>query len=369
MTVYRRRLLVRGVDGAMYFWRQFALCCVLLLVAGRANAAEITAIPSKQDPADVTILIVGNLAAADVDDFRRKITPYSKGLVVFRSDGGSAFAGLEIGRAIRLRSFSTWVPSGVRCASACGIAWLGGSPRAMGKNALVGFHAAYQLKDGVASESGAGNAVVGAYLGSLGLPDRAILYLTSAAPSSLNWLTPEAARNLGIELAVYDPPDGSNPQTANASSGSLEMASREFLAADYAILGGTNDGVLPWAYRIYSDQTSYFGKIRSRDDIVTDLARWLERWPRRHYVPRPMSITIDCNQTTRTCVVKGLLDFVAESPERNERSKGLATFSFTLQFDANLKVHVLQEDGRTLTRTKEAIVQTMADPLSRSILK
>jgi hypothetical protein len=104
-------------------------------------------------------------------------------VVLLESPGGSALAGIEIGRTIRLRNFLTWVPSGVRCASACAAAWLGGTKRLMGKSALVGFHAAYRVDQGRIAESAAANAVL-----ALQLP---LFFEVSALSGGLVSPTPE----------------------------------------------------------------------------------------------------------------------------------------------------------------------------------
>jgi len=51
-----------------------------------------------------------------------------------------------------------------------------------------------------------GNAMVGAYLNSLGLPSRAIGYMTIAAPDSMQWLTAADAEKLGIDVILLDEP-------------------------------------------------------------------------------------------------------------------------------------------------------------------
>jgi len=70
----------------------------------------------------------------------------------------------------------------------------------MDPSALVGFHAAFIEKDGVRSESGAANALIGAYLFELGLRDDAIIFATSASPDGINWLTADAANRAGIPV-------------------------------------------------------------------------------------------------------------------------------------------------------------------------
>jgi hypothetical protein len=114
------------------------------------------------------------------------------------SDGGSLLAGIRIGEIIRLKGFVTVVANGARCASACATAWLGGVRRFMGEQVRIGFHAAY--RSDTTSESGMGNAVLGAYLNSIGLPETAVAYVTMAAPKSMTWLTLEEAAKYGIDV-------------------------------------------------------------------------------------------------------------------------------------------------------------------------
>jgi hypothetical protein len=64
------------------------------------------------------------------------------------------------------------------------------------------FHAAYRVVDGKASESGVGKALVGSYLNQIGLPDAAIIYVTSAPPEGIDWLTPEKAAGVGISYEI-----------------------------------------------------------------------------------------------------------------------------------------------------------------------
>jgi hypothetical protein len=92
--------------------------------------------------------------------------PVAVQLQFLQSDGGSVLAGIEIGEAIRLKGFQTLVVE--RCASACALAWLGGTQRFMKAGAQIGFHAAYDSDS--RRESGVGNAMVGAYLNRIGLP-------------------------------------------------------------------------------------------------------------------------------------------------------------------------------------------------------
>jgi len=138
----------------------------ILLVTTPAVAAVITVREQTPDRPSV-VVVEGSLAAFDEDQFAAKAASLSSAFVAFSSDGGSLLAGLRIGEAIRRKGFSTIVPDGRRCASACALAWLGGVERFIGTSGKISFHAAY---DSASGESGVGNAVVDAYLSKIGMP-------------------------------------------------------------------------------------------------------------------------------------------------------------------------------------------------------
>jgi hypothetical protein len=170
----------------------------ILLVTTPAVAAVITV--REQTPERPSVVVVeGSLAAFDEDQFAAKAASLSSAFVAFSSDGGSLLAGLRIGEAIRRKGFSTIVPDGRRCASACALAWLGGVERFIGTSGKISFHPAYDLASG---ESGVGVAVVDAYLGKIGLPHEAVIYITQVAPNEMSWLNMSDAAQRGIRVTL-----------------------------------------------------------------------------------------------------------------------------------------------------------------------
>src|SRR5215216_3103188 len=121
------------------------------------------------------IVVSGELSRGDEAKFIEVAIKSADAIVVFHSGGGNLLAGIEIGKAIRLKGFSTLVPDDMHCASACALAWLAGRLRLMSDTARVGFHAVYTSEDGQSRVSSAGNAIAGAYLNQLGLPTSAII--------------------------------------------------------------------------------------------------------------------------------------------------------------------------------------------------
>ena len=179
------------------------LAVLLPLASMRSDAAEIKVDQSSLNGISL-VSVEGELIAGDEKKFAQVALQNDAAIVIFHSPGGSTWTGIEIGRAIRLKGFLTYVPAGAICSSACGYAWLAGVQRFMEPTSRIGFHASYVRENGVNKESGVGNAIVGAYLNSLGLSQNAIAYISTAPPDSMTWMSLEDAEEVGIEVKVVD---------------------------------------------------------------------------------------------------------------------------------------------------------------------
>jgi hypothetical protein len=146
------------------------------------------------------IAIVGDIEPDDADTFRAKTYTIGKAAVVLKSAGGNLVASIRIGEMVKAKGFPTAVIE--YCMTACTSIWLAGSQRFMTSSARIGFHQAYNNDTG--QVSGSGNALVGSYLTRLGLGYAAVLYATSAGPDQMKWMTPEDARQVGIDVSVLD---------------------------------------------------------------------------------------------------------------------------------------------------------------------
>lgn len=183
--------------------KRVGLCLLALpLSMGPADAAMIER--RQLNEALDLILLTGAIQQGDGQTFRDVAAASENAVVLLNSEGGSVVAALEIGRAIRLRNFSTGVTPGTLCASACALAWLAGSTRMLGDSSKIGFHAAYIVDGGKVSESGVGNALIGAYLNQIGLSEQAIVFVTSAPPQGIAWLSSKDASALGIPVAGFE---------------------------------------------------------------------------------------------------------------------------------------------------------------------
>jgi hypothetical protein len=320
------------------------LAIVALLFA--LPAAQAASIEVRTTGSLALVMVEGDLELADIEGFRNKVAPLSKATVAFRSDGGSLLAGIRIGMMIRVHNFSTVVPDAAQCASACAVAWLGGAHRFLGQGAKVGFHAAYVQKSGATTESGPGNAVLGAYLDQIGLPEDAIVYITQAAPSSMKWLSMEEATQHGIDVALLPPPETAPPPGPNTIPANLPnvVAAQEAPPSQTSLAGRATSLVFSLAARwsepngdilrsldnLYVDKVFYHGKMTPRQAVLAEKRTFAERWPQRSYKIRPHSVTVSCNATTQLCRVQGIMDRELANPATSIRSHDVTNFDYSI---------------------------------------
>lgn len=206
------------------------LWCAGLLAHG-ARSAQIS-VSSDGGPSLITIK--GELDLADAVEFLRETAELKDAVVILQSPGGNAVAGIQIGRSIRQKGFLTVVPAATNCASACALAWLGGTPRFMAEDSQIGFHAAYFVKGGRPRKNKAATELMAAYLKGISLPRTAIAHITGAPPEKLYWLTISAARGLGIEAGIYTSEGITSTLDRAPSSPAIKrIGSVDILGADF----------------------------------------------------------------------------------------------------------------------------------------
>ena len=101
-----------------------AVATLCLFVSFSVQAAEFSKSTSPNGEPDI-IFVIGDLTLGDDKQFANYALNSENAIVVFQSPGGNLLAGIEIGTAIHLKGFATFVPDSVQCASACALAWLG----------------------------------------------------------------------------------------------------------------------------------------------------------------------------------------------------------------------------------------------------
>ena len=178
--------------------------------AGTLLAISLLVLPGgawAQPARPAAILIQGEINRDTLTQFQEALREAPRARIILDSPGGSVLPALEIGRIIRERRLSTFIPDRTLCASACGLIWLAGAPRELAPLALVGFHAAATVSEsGRRSISAPANAIIGGYLRDLGFGDEAIFEMTRAAPRGMNWFNTVRLTALGVSHGPGSPP-------------------------------------------------------------------------------------------------------------------------------------------------------------------
>jgi hypothetical protein len=198
--------------------KKFIPFIVLLLaffaIAECSQAASIKLLRELSTPEFSAIAVFGDITSGDANEFLNVVADTQKAIVFLSSNGGDAQEGLALAKLIKKLGYATAVIDDFRCMSACALIWIGGSERYLSKSAVVGFHSVYTS----AGVSGGGNAIYGAFYGTLGLSDRAIIYLTSAPPDGFNQVTLDIAPLLDIAVRQWNEQTTKTNETQQQSS-------------------------------------------------------------------------------------------------------------------------------------------------------
>ncbi len=338
---------------------KFFISAATGVVFSLANAADISVTTSTEFGMPV-INVIGAIDSSDGDKFSILAYRQPNALVSFDGPGGSLLAGIQIGTIIRMKGFSTAVRGGNSCASACAYAWLAGHQRYADGNSSIGFHAAYTVNQGVAKESGVGNALLGSYLARIGLSDESIIYFTSSPPEGIAWLKGSAAAKLGLKVqdlsVLRNKSDFSNSSSggstaATSSSKLLESASVAFLRQYFSYWSTDGDQAIRFLENTFNDEVNFYGKVTPKGAIIKEKMTTIRRWPARVYIERPSSIQVTCNTTSKTCEINGLIDWEVRSEARNAAGGGVSQFQFSLNFNSGMP-KVTAESGFVLERKK-----------------
>ena len=324
-----------------------AAFALALLLATPASAAYIHV--DTAGDGSVRIVIDGELAESDQVRFADLVADIEEATVVMKSPGGALLAGIDIGETIRKHGFATLVEDGEECASACGLAWLAGTPRLMAEGAQVGFHAAYIDDSGEMQTSAPANALVGAYVNELGFSTSVVVYVTDAMPDDMRWLTLEDAEDVGIDVTHVA---RAAPAEDAAKSGASRLTRAAIAAVEsyFAASSEENPDAIRFLHRAYAPKVDYYGKETTRDAIIFDKISFVRRWPERRYTLRPDTLMAECADAD-ACIVAGIYDWWAYSADRDSTSVGAAEFRFV--FSDLSPLTVTAEDSTVIARRVE----------------
>ena len=253
---------------------------MLALLSFPSRAADISTDTLEDGTALITI--TGTISPGDNRSFLNAALRFEKAIVILDSPGGSLQPALEIGRAINLKGYLTFVPDNAICASSCALIWLAGEIRFLSPRAQLGFHASYRDESGRLVESGVGNALIGHYLSQLNLPARAVIFATQAPPDSILWLTSENMRDSGIPFELFELDGGKKSETTVGSvDRSLPAPNRSNGPAFWKISDtDTTIYLLPSIGAIPPDLGWFTGPIESAffsaEELILEQGTWPE---------------------------------------------------------------------------------------------
>jgi hypothetical protein len=150
----------------------------------------------------------------------------------------------------------------------------------------------------------------------------------------------------------------------------IREGAQKFLYEWYGKMSAQPGVTLTAATESYADRVYFFGKQDSRDEVLQEVTGETTRWPNRLYRVRPSTVEINCTTESLSCTVKGVLDFDDNSPSRNARAWGSASFEFVLSFPSPTQApKIIQENGTTIDRHSETISavkqpETLCDELA-----
>ncbi len=359
--------------------------CAGLLIASlpAARAADIKTFISKDGQLTV-ITVEGEFQVADGEKFAQVASGVQHGAVFFASPGGALIAGLQMGKVIRLHHFATFVGQDNMCASACALAWLAGKPLIMQEGSQIGFHAASIEKAGERVGSNVGNALMGAYLSELGLSYDAIIYIETADPDDITWLTMRDAHKIGLHVRLIArtktaapapesqpaapaparqsspgagrspsllAPELSAPSPDGATAGQpIEAVARAFVEGYFSHWSETNREALTFFQGAYAKQVKFYGRDVDRDTVLAGKRSFTEKWPARVYSTQADTLHVFCNLATRTCTVSGVVNWDCRNPHADTTTKGSANFMLTANL-ATDQPEILAESGSVISRS------------------
>ncbi|CAH2599158.1 conserved protein of unknown function [Rhodovastum atsumiense] len=149
------------------------------------------------------ILLSGVIAAGDEATFHAMATTLRQAVVITTGPGGSVGPALAIGTETRARGWSTLVPEGASCASACAMVWLAGETRMLATGARIGLHALSMIRDGRRTETHDGDAHLRRWLTGLGYPLDVTATIVNTQAAFIRWYDAVELRANGIPTGPY----------------------------------------------------------------------------------------------------------------------------------------------------------------------
>ena len=191
----------------MHLMRPFrAILGATILLAAPARVGRAAQFSALEMPngSGTGILLSGEIAPGDEAAFHALAETLPKAVVLTTGPGGRVDPALKIGSEIRARGWSTLVPEGAKCASACSMIWLAGQTRMLGVGAQIGFHAMSMMTaNGERTETHDFDVYFRRWLTDLGYLLDATATIVNTQAASVRWYNITELRANGIPTDPY----------------------------------------------------------------------------------------------------------------------------------------------------------------------
>ena len=272
-------------------------------------------------------------------------------VLILNSPGGSVQAALLVAEEVHDRKLITFVPPSGTCASACAFIFFAGEGRlAAGR---LGVHQIYGGNDIESTQLNLSDIIE--TLTKYGVSPAVITKMLRTPPSSMHYFSKEELVTLGIQSDSVPSPDVASKPVALPKNAPLTQSDADQEApAKKAVLDLIASGslgpdqVISKASSSYSGSVQFYGRTLSKDDVLRDKLRYVERWPMRNVVPRDASIEVACENDT--CSVSGLYDWSVANPQKKKQISGVSKFFYRLQM--SIPPLVTEENGIVIDRTR-----------------
>jgi hypothetical protein len=133
--------------------------------------------------------------------------------------------------------------------------------------------------------------------------------------------------------------------SAQAASVSEMRERTAEIATRYLQVWSSNDAAavqgVPY---VYGPSVRFYGRNYTQAMLMDEKRRAIRQWPIRHYVHRPGTLNVICNEATQKCAARSITDFQVENPARGTFKRGSARFDLGVSFDGS-RPRILYEGG------------------------
>ena len=182
-------------------------------------------------------------------------------------------------------------------------------------------------------------------------------------PGRANWppteISPSPAVTAPPPLAPVPAPRHAQ-STVAAKCGMADQVTA-FVNSYFANGSGDTSTVLAYLQGAYAEQVIYYGRLRSKADVLQDKKYYFQRWPVRSAIPRPSSARIDCDPSSSTYSFTAEVDWSVDNPPHPGK-KGSSLVSLGIRISGSPdKISIVRENS-TIAGRQGSIADPKAVP-------